>query len=343
MQSERDPIFVDNLLWLPSVVEELLEGEAVAVDIEGVNLCRDGRISIIQVCDAQGRVFLFDITKMGSDAFIDWPGRPSLRALFENPHLMKVIFDGRADADALWYIFGVQMCNVYCLQVLHALQFSRPEDKYVKGLQTCLNMSGVVPLEEQKRQEKLREEAKALYEPKRGGCYEVWEQRPLQPILLDYAASDVKFMLEMKRRWAAAEIDDVVQSITQDRIAHAVRRWEPPQGPSMAKRDFPLCEGFAQVQPDMAGRPVPRADYGSPDYGAPGDCWQDQSQSTGLVRQYIPTSPDLIVHDRYSLYIDPSKSTADAAEHAQSPPLSPLSPLSSQFPDARKYWNGARA
>ena len=117
MQSERDPIFVDNLLWLPSVVEELLEGEAVAVDIEGVNLCRDGRISIIQVCDAQGRVFLFDITKMGSDAFIDWPGRPSLRALFENPHLMKVIFDGRADADALWYIFGVQMCNVYCLQV----------------------------------------------------------------------------------------------------------------------------------------------------------------------------------------------------------------------------------
>ena len=108
-------------------------------------------------------------------------------------------------------------------------------------------MSGVVPLEEQKRQEKLREEAKALYEPKRGGCYEVWEQRPLQPILLDYAASDVKFMLEMKRRWAAAEIDDVVQSITQDRIAHAVRRWEPPQGPSMAKRDFPLCEGFAQV------------------------------------------------------------------------------------------------
>ena len=73
-----------------------------------------------QVFDASGHVFLFDITKMGAVAFDDRSGRPSLRTLLESPSVLKVIFDGRADADALWHLYGVYLSPVYCLQVCGA-------------------------------------------------------------------------------------------------------------------------------------------------------------------------------------------------------------------------------
>ena len=92
--------------------------------------------SIHQVCDVSGNVFLFDITKMGNSAFEDFEGmdRPTLKTLLECPNLLKVIFDGRADADALWHLYNVYMAPVYCLQVWRA-QKGAPfaEDFFVWG------------------------------------------------------------------------------------------------------------------------------------------------------------------------------------------------------------------
>ena len=129
--------------------------------------------------------------------------------------------------------------------MLHALQFSSFNDRHVKSLQTCLNMAGVVPRQEQLKHERLIEKAKTLYLPDRGGSYQAWERRPLHPTLRDYAAADVKFMLDMKLRWESSGIDDLVVDITNRRIQQAVFQEQPPKGSKMAKRDFPLFDNVS--------------------------------------------------------------------------------------------------
>ena len=145
-------------------------------------------------------------------------------------------------------------------QVLHALQFSNASDPHLKSLQTCQQVSGVVPQQEQHRHERLKEKAKTMYLPDRGGSYQLWDRRPLHPTLRDYAAADVKFMLAIKRCWESSEIDGLVMDIAQDRIKQTVLRQHPPRGSDMAKRDFPL---YDKPPPQVRGASVPQGRQGA--------------------------------------------------------------------------------
>ena len=64
----------------------------IAVDLEGVKLCRDGRLSIIQLfVKGSDTVWLIDVTTLGNVAFdtVDEQGR-SLRGFLEDPTVVKV-------------------------------------------------------------------------------------------------------------------------------------------------------------------------------------------------------------------------------------------------------------
>ena len=64
----------------------------LAIDLEGVDLCRYGRISILQILAAHsGMIWLVDITTLGRVAFehVDDEGR-SLRSLLEGGETKKV-------------------------------------------------------------------------------------------------------------------------------------------------------------------------------------------------------------------------------------------------------------
>lgn len=232
---------VDNAQRCAAVVQELLRKPEIAVDIEGVFLCRSGEVCIIQVADETGKVYLFDITILSSTAFEE--GR--LRELLESTHVAKVVFDGRADNDALSHIYGIAMRNIYDLQILHALKFGTSGDKYVKGLEKCLEAAAVVPLQDKVHMTSIKEQGKRLFAPDLGGSFAVWQSRPLQQALIDYAIADVKYMLAMKRRWAAPSLDGLVQSLAEERIQKAIAGSQPAKGQHMALRDFPLTGGEA--------------------------------------------------------------------------------------------------
>lgn len=73
-------------------------GAPVAVDFEGVNLCRQGKLCLAQVATAAGQVFLLDVETLGESCF----ARGRLRELLESPAVVKIGYDCRADSDALW-------------------------------------------------------------------------------------------------------------------------------------------------------------------------------------------------------------------------------------------------
>jgi exonuclease 3'-5' domain-containing protein 1 len=65
----------------------------LAIDLEGVDLCRNGRVSIVQIfADTSNVIWLVDITTLGKAAFDhkDANGQ-SLREVFRNPLTKKVL------------------------------------------------------------------------------------------------------------------------------------------------------------------------------------------------------------------------------------------------------------
>ena len=88
---------VDSLPLLGTCLAEISpllvpsQGISLAVDIEGVGLCRYGRVSVMQIMsNLSGKVWLIDVTVLGREAFdyTDPDGR-SLRGILEGEDIRK--------------------------------------------------------------------------------------------------------------------------------------------------------------------------------------------------------------------------------------------------------------
>lgn len=239
--------WIETLESCVAAIHQLVNEHEIAIDIEGVNLCRNGRISIIQIANNKGHIYLFDITELGKRAFYEG----GLGFLLQSHQILKVIFDGRTDNDALFHQYNVTMKNMYDLQVLYTLKFSSDHDEYLKGLDRCLQeAAALIPIGpvELKRMQQIKKKGRSLFSPngQGGGSYEIWDRRPLHPDLLEYAANDVKYMLPMKGAWLQdyplLTLNNAVEQITQDRIDRAIHAEAPAQGSHMARRDFELAQ-----------------------------------------------------------------------------------------------------
>ena len=81
---------VDTIDQCRSWTDQCLSRSQLSMDVEGVDLCRSGPISIIQI-GLDSDVLLFDIITLGQDAF----SRGGLKDLLESERVCKVIYDGR--------------------------------------------------------------------------------------------------------------------------------------------------------------------------------------------------------------------------------------------------------
>ena len=84
----------------------------LAVDCEGDNLSRKGKLSIVSVA-TENHAFLFDVKTLGARVFDE-----GLRDLLEDPSREKLMFDCRADSDCLWHQYQVKLVNVLDLQLM---------------------------------------------------------------------------------------------------------------------------------------------------------------------------------------------------------------------------------
>ena len=103
-----------------STCEMLRVESSIAVDLEGEQLGRTGPICILTVGRKDGSAYLFDIVTLGVAAFENG----GLRALLEDARVMKLMYDGRSDADALFHQFnGVRIRGAADLQVRRNFEF----------------------------------------------------------------------------------------------------------------------------------------------------------------------------------------------------------------------------
>ena len=165
------------------------------------------------MCD----VYIFDILQLGAEAF-----ESGLGAMLGSSRALKLMFDVRSDADALWHCWRVPLKGVFDLQVAHVLAFAS-NCRHLPSLLSVIEHSNGVSEFERSRARAAKTSGPTIGAD---GCYNsrVWLQRPLEAGLLKYAAGDVAVLLPLYRHTSAAlqlqlQSDNDVMQMTQRRIA----------------------------------------------------------------------------------------------------------------------------
>uniref|UniRef100_A0A8C8ALN0 Exonuclease 3'-5' domain containing 1 n=1 Tax=Otus sunia TaxID=257818 RepID=A0A8C8ALN0_9STRI len=126
----------------PAVLH-LKQQHVVSIAGEGVNLCRHGKLSWLEIA-TERHIFLFDIFLLGPQAF-----KNGLQMVLQDKNIVKVMHDCRWISDCLFHQYGVLLFNVFDTQVADVLQFSMETGGFlphrVCTLQECLMQHLKIP------------------------------------------------------------------------------------------------------------------------------------------------------------------------------------------------------
>ncbi|KAJ7677998.1 ribonuclease H-like domain-containing protein [Mycena polygramma] len=227
-------VLVDTIPLLHSCLDALTNTTSLAVDLEGVALCRSGTLCLVQL-KAQGSeiIWLIDVVVLRVAAFEEIGAKgQSLKSILESRSVKKLFFDVRNDSDALYNLFGI---------AVRSSKAGRPP-RFVKGLVPSLE-TYVAPLKSQavvREWARVKEVGLRLFAPERGGRYEVFEDRPLSPGLAEYCVQDVALLHELEvvlRRMLGTQGRNWEQRVvaeSAERVGVAYRANYVPRGPDKA-------------------------------------------------------------------------------------------------------------
>jgi len=147
-------------------------GSAVAIDTEtlGLNPHRD-RLCVVQLSAGDGNAHLVQFEKGRYHA-------PNLKALLENPEVLKIFHFGRFDIAVLKHYLGADTRPVYCTKIAAKLVRTFTDRHGLKDL--CRELLGVEISKQQQTSD--------------------WGQAVLTPEQLTYAASDVLHLHALKAK-----------------------------------------------------------------------------------------------------------------------------------------------
>ncbi|THV47787.1 hypothetical protein BGAL_0289g00150 [Botrytis galanthina] len=171
---------------------------SVYIDLEGINVGRKGSIAILQVYVLPNKkTFLVDVHNLREQAF-STPNSSglTLKAILESAIIPKVIFDVRNDSAALYSHFGVKLQGVVDLQLMELATRSHSQ-KFLSGLGRCMDQDLVQTPEELEVRSAIKKRGVQLFAPEKGGRYEVFNDRPLDPAIVDYCVQDVQLMPQL--------------------------------------------------------------------------------------------------------------------------------------------------
>ncbi|KAI1203379.1 ribonuclease H-like domain-containing protein [Nemania serpens] len=223
---------IDELSELPS------EPPSIYMDLEGINLCRHGTVSLLQVHSRpMGQNYLVDITTLGRAAFKakGKRSRITLRSILESEDIPKVFFDVRCDSDALYHHFQIRLQNIHDIQLME-LVTRRYRRTKVAGLRQCIEADMSLKKTEKLKWKAAKEAGSSLFAPEKGGDYAVFDQRPLREEIMTYCAQDVRYLPrlwdlyhgKLQNRWRVKLLKATLARVKESQGANY-----EPKGPHM--------------------------------------------------------------------------------------------------------------
>lgn len=182
-------LLLDNLTNLP------VDPPSLYFDLEGIRLGRHGSISLVLLYVApQLMTYIIDIHILGGDAFSTTNSNGnSLKTILESPKVPKVFFDIRNDSDALYSQYHTCVNGIIDVQILE-LATRKYSKEFVARLAKCIKKDSTVSSVAKQTWQHTKENVSRLYDPRKGGRYEVFNERPLKKEILKYCSQDVELL-----------------------------------------------------------------------------------------------------------------------------------------------------
>ncbi len=177
-----------NHLYKSDLPDGLDLGPVVAIDCEtmGLNPHRD-RLCLIQMSGGDGDCHLVQVTHGQSEA-------PNLCRMLEDPNVLKLFHFGRFDIAALRHAFGAKTAPVYCTKIASKLVRTFTDRHGLKNL--LQELCGIDISKHQQQSD--------------------WGAETLTEAQLEYAASDVLYLHQLKTR-----LDDMLAREGRTEMARA--------------------------------------------------------------------------------------------------------------------------
>jgi len=197
--AQTNIMVVDSATTLRSLLDTLIglavDPPSLYLDLEGVKLGRHGSISIISLYIAPiKKIYLIDIHKLGKTAFSTTNrSGTSLKTILESPTIPKIIFDVRNDSDALFSHFQISLDGIQDVQLMELATREGSKD-FVAGLAKCIEKESPISAPAKAEWQRAKEVGRRLYDPKKGGRYEIFNERPMRPEIIRYCAGDVALL-----------------------------------------------------------------------------------------------------------------------------------------------------
>jgi ribonuclease D len=168
----------------PELEDAFKDVSVIALDIEGVDLGRNGKISLVQISPSPTKCFLLDLLQPNT-TLVCW-----LRDLLESKSVLKIIHDCRMDSDALKHLLSIDLTNVHDTSCWH-FEITGTEDVALNGV---LAHNGI-------KQNVIRDSR--VY----AANHAFWATRPLTAQMIEWAAGDVSSMFQVYAKQVATSCD----------------------------------------------------------------------------------------------------------------------------------------
>jgi exonuclease 3'-5' domain-containing protein 1 len=218
---------VDSVSLLKSVIDAVIElpknFSSLFIDLEGINLGRNGSVFIVSLyLPSRKRVYLIDVHRLGAEAFstVNSEGK-SLKSILKSPVILKVLFDVRHDPDALFSHYGISFDGIRDVQLMEIGTRKGSKD-FVLGLSKCVAKDSTISAAEKKAWELTKSNTRRLFDPTLGGRYEIFNERPLPPAIVEYCAGDVTLLPDLFNTYDA-KLRRPGEEIWQSRVLQATK------------------------------------------------------------------------------------------------------------------------
>ncbi|KAF4618982.1 hypothetical protein G7Y89_g14865 [Cudoniella acicularis] len=209
------------------------------IDLEGVDLCREGSLSIVTLLIDTGiptrRVYLVDVHTLGAQAFnTSGVKQKTLKDILQDEKIPKVFFDIRNDSDGLFAHFGVALQGVEDVQLMEsATRMTTASRKFLSGLAKCIEKNVLLGGSDLASWKQMKEKGERLFKAEHGGSYEVFNQRPILGDIISYCVGDVQYLPELWNRfWTmrAFQWRDLVNEESMKRVSASQKPEYQPHG-----------------------------------------------------------------------------------------------------------------
>ncbi|KAH6673378.1 domain-containing protein 1 [Halenospora varia] len=273
--SQQTTVIVDTTEKIVSLLNSLTNlptnPPSLYVDLEGINLGRNGTISILSIHVLPlSTTYLIDVQTLQGSTFNTFASNrttTTLKSILESPTIPKVFFDVRNDSDALFALYRISLDGVKDLQLME-LASRTYSQTFLAGLGKCIENDG--PFSPQAKQS-WRERKSAFAT---GNQYYRFSTRPLTPQAISYCAQDVAFLPGLWNVYATKLVNAkqtfwrmMIKAGVRKRLALSRSARYKPQGPERARGpwDEYMVEREIEswneevVQAAMAGEEFPYA------------------------------------------------------------------------------------